>query len=80
MARRDRLVRQTLRCRYVVTLKSGATFDGVLFDADESSLVMVGAESLALSGRGETVRTRVDGHLVLFRAEVDYMQLPPGAG
>jgi hypothetical protein len=37
MARRDRLIRQALRERFVVTLRSGETFDGLLLDADDKT-------------------------------------------
>lgn len=70
MARRDRLVRQNLRSRFLVSLKSGEVFDGVLLDADETSLVL--ADASAVSPKGE--KTAVDGHLWLARIDVAYMQ------
>jgi hypothetical protein len=76
VARRDRLVREALRDRYIVTLKSGATFDGLLWDADEATFVLVDADSVAVSQRGDTLRTPVDGSLYLSRSDVDYMQHP----
>lgn len=74
MGGRDRLIRQTLRERFVVTMKSGATFEGLLLDADDRTVVLV--ESFALDENG---RHRVDGSMYLARSDVDYMQRPARA-
>jgi hypothetical protein len=70
VARRDRLIRSNLRTRFLVTLKSEDTFDGVLLDHDESNFVL--ADASAVSTKGD--RVPVDGHLWLPRADVKYMQ------
>ncbi|HJQ00089.1 MAG TPA: hypothetical protein VJ851_00685 [Jatrophihabitans sp.] len=72
MARRDRLLRQFLRERFVVTLKNGETFDGLLDDHDESTLEFLDVHAIAAGGR----RSEVDGRLYLPRAEIAYMQRP----
>jgi small nuclear ribonucleoprotein (snRNP)-like protein len=74
MARRDRLVRQALRERFIVTLRSGESFDGVLMDIDEKTLRML--DATALDGRN---RALVDGQLYLPRDQVVYLQRPDGA-
>lgn len=74
MAQRDRLVRQALRREFVVTLTSGATFAGVLLDADDRTVVLTRAATISVTPRNETVRTAVDGQLFLPRDEVEYMQ------
>lgn len=71
MSRRDRLVRKCLRSRFVVTLRSGATFEGLLLDADDMTVVL--ADAFAVD---TTTRAKVDGALYLPRSEVDYMQKP----
>jgi hypothetical protein len=71
MARRDRLIRQVLRERFVVTLRGGETFDGLLLDIDEKT-VRLGDVS-ALDGRN---RALVDGELYVPRDEVSYFQRP----
>ena len=71
MTRRDRLIRQVLRERFVVTLHSGESFDGLLLDADEKTIRLGNAG--ALDGRNRAV---VDGELFLPRAQVAYMQRP----
>jgi small nuclear ribonucleoprotein (snRNP)-like protein len=53
----------------LVTLKSGASFRGVLTSSDRDLLVLKGAE--ALDGA-----VPVDGELLLFRGDVDYIQAP----
>lgn len=68
----DRLVASHLRTRYLVTLKSGESFDGLLEDADSMTLVMVSAKSLAV-GRDPIA---VDGSLILSRSDVAYLQRP----
>lgn len=71
MLRRDRLVRQSLRERFVATLNSGASFDGLLADADERTFRFV--DAWALDGKN---RVRVDGELFLPRNDVSYLQKP----
>lgn len=71
MARRDRLVRQSLRERFVVTLRGGETFEGLLLDADDKTVHLV--DAFALDGKS---RMSVDGALYLPRDQVAYMQKP----
>lgn len=73
MARVDRLVRSVLRERFVLTLRSGETFDGLLVDADEKTFRLVNA--WAVDGKN---RVSVDGELFVPRAEVAYLQRPGG--
>lgn len=68
----DRIARDHLLCRYVVTLKSGEAFDGLLRDADGHTLELVQATSLA-TGRDPIP---VDGSLYVARADVAYLQRP----
>jgi hypothetical protein len=69
--RRDRLIRQALRERFVVTLTSGETFDGLLLDTDDKTVHLVDAH--ALDG---STRVSIDGALFLPRDRVAYMQRP----
>ena len=69
--RKDRLLRDLLRDRFVVTLFSGESFDGLLVDADEKTVRM--ADAVALDG---TKRVRVDGELFIPRDQITYMQRP----
>jgi len=67
----DRLVRDSLRSRFVVTMQSGEAFEGVLLDADDATAVLVDAWAVT-----EQSRVQVDGRLYLPRVEVAYMQRP----
>ena len=69
--RKDRLLRGLLRDRFVVTLRDGASFDGLLVDADEKTVRLV--DAFALDG---TKRVKVDGELFIPRAEITYLQRP----
>lgn len=69
--RRSRLIRRVLRERFVVTMASGETFEGILRDADEQHLVLLDAAPV---DGGE--RRPVDGELFLPVAQVIYMQRP----
>ena len=69
--RRDRLLKQLLRDRFVVTLRGGESFDGLLADADEKTVRLV--DAFALDGKN---RVSVDGELFIPRGEVVYMQRP----
>lgn len=68
-----RLIRQRLRRRVVVTLKSGAAFRGLLFDVDRESVVLRDTEHLNDTARGPIP---VDGELLVLRADIDYLQVP----
>lgn len=72
MSRADRLVRRVLRERFVVTLRSGETFDGLLVDADAKTFRM--ANACAVDAKGG--RVAVDGELFVPRDQVTYFQRP----
>lgn len=73
MGSRDKLIRQNLRERFVITLHGGESFDGLLVEADEKTLRMVNAFAI-----GKNSRVSVDGELFLPRGDVAYMQKPGG--
>jgi len=68
--RRDRLIRHAVRSRFLVTLDSEETFEGVLFDWDEGHLILADASSVSPKGD----RLKIDESLWLPRARVKYMQ------
>jgi small nuclear ribonucleoprotein (snRNP)-like protein len=70
MAKLDRLIRSMIRTRYIVTLDSEETFEGVLIDADDQHLVLADVVTLARNGD----RLAVDGQLWLPRIGVKYLQ------
>lgn len=71
MLKRDKLVRQALRERFVASLRGGESFEGLLLDADEKTFRFV--DSFALDGKN---RAPVDGDLYIPRSEVLYLQKP----
>ena len=73
MNRKDRLLRAAHLERFVVTLTTGETFDGLLADADDNTVKLVAAYAVS---EKETVS--VDGDLYLPRHKVAYMQNPGG--
>lgn len=72
MARADRLIRSHFRERYLVTLQDGTAFDGLLLDADATTIVLADAQQVAANGD----RLQVDGQIWLPRSGVAYMQRP----
>ena len=69
---RDRLLRRIVRERFIVTLKSGETFDGLLDEVDDRTVTFVAAGQLdPRSGRAA-----IDGRLYLPRDGIAYMQRP----
>lgn len=73
---RDRLLKKAVRDRFVVTLKSGQAFDGLLDQWDHSHYAFVDAHAL-----GEGVSpVPVSGALWVDRANVAYLQLLPRGG
>lgn len=71
MGRTDKLIRQHLRERFVITLRTGESFDGLLLEADEKTYRF--ADAFAIDGRN---RVSVDGELFIPRAEALYLQKP----
>lgn len=58
----------------IVNLKSGSAFKGVIFNAKGKILIL--KNSALLSDRGQrTEEKRIDGDLVLFVADVDFVQV-----
>lgn len=72
-ARRPRIHRLRFKSSVIVTLQSGATFEGVLFDFDRHALVLRDAKLLSA---GQRAPVAVDGEVVLLRDRVEYMQKP----
>lgn len=70
MSRRDRIVQQMRRFSINVTTTSGATFSGVLLEADERSLLLTQAAQVSPDG----TRIPADGQIVVPRADVAYIQ------
>ena len=68
----DRLLQDHLLTRYVVTIASGETFDGLLAAVDTRTLVLRDVGVLKVDGG----LTPVDGDVVLRRDAVSYMQRP----
>lgn len=70
--RSDRVLKSRSRRTVNVTLVSGSTFRGVLFEYDGRALVLRNAEAL---GVGEDRRSvQVDGEMVLLWEHVTYLQ------
>jgi hypothetical protein len=67
-------VAQRMRSRVVVTLKSGAAFDGVLHTADGSAWVLRSAHALGAGEDGGPVP--VDGEVLILTSDIDYAQRP----
>lgn len=62
------------RERVLVTTKSGDTFDGVLYSADNAALVLRQAEAV---GAGENkTNLPLDGEIIVLLADVDFIQRP----
>lgn len=67
----NRILRYRIRQTVIVTLKSGGSFRGVLFDCDREALVLRGTEVLG----GREGAAPVDGELVVLLADVLYLQM-----
>lgn len=68
--RADRLIRQVVRRRFLVTTDTEEGFEGVLLEADEGHYVFDDVTSVAPNGD----RLRVDGKLWIPRLRMKYMQ------
>lgn len=67
--RRDRLLKKLFRERFVITLKSGETFDGLLDEVDDRMVSFVDANAVT-----ERSRLSIDGSLYLPRDQIAYLQ------
>lgn len=68
------LFRQRLRRQVIVTLKTGESFAGILFDVDKELLVLRKAHMLDVPAAGD--RAPVDGEVLVLRDEVSFLQVP----
>ena len=73
---RDRLLKKTLRDRYVITLKSAQTFEGILDDWDRNRVKLINA-FVVTEAAGQAGRVPVSGDLYLDRDNIAYSQVPP---
>lgn len=65
-----RILKRRVRLRVIVTLKSQASFRGLLFDHDDQCIALRNVEVLAAGDH-----TPVDGELIVFVSDVDTIQL-----
>lgn len=71
---RSRVLSSRFRERVVVTTKSGEAFDGILYSADKSALVL---RQAAAVGAGENkTDLPLDGELIVLLADVAWLQRP----
>ena len=71
---RDRLLRKRLLSRVVVTLKSGDSFEGVLYELDSRAWFLRDASAI---GAGEkNTNLPLDGEVVLLTSEIAFAQRP----
>ena len=68
--RADSVLRRRRRAQWMVTLKDGGAFRGVLSDHDRRSIVLSNAEHFS----DETTRVPVDGEVVIQLGDVKYAQ------
>ena len=69
---RDRLLKQHLRERFIVTMATGETFSGLLDEHDDRHVTLVDAHALVESAQPVSVA----GKLFLPRDGISYMQRP----
>lgn len=70
-----RIIREHLRRRVIVTLKTGEAFGGVLFSADSEAIILRDAELLDGSSTDRQAQP-VDGELIVLRPDLAYLQFP----
>ena len=68
------ILRSRLRQGFVVTLKTGAAFQGVLYAADRHVWVLRNAVALAAGENG--VNVIVDGEVLILSGDIAYAQKP----
>ena len=71
---RSRVLSSRLRERFVVTTKSGDSFDGLLFSHDRTALVL--RQAVALGAGENKTDLPLDGEIIVLLADVAFMQRP----
>ena len=72
--KRDRLLRQKLHQRFLVTLNDGTGFSGLLVNVDEQVIVLANVTYMPHDPKAQQIT--VDGLLYLERRNVAYLQAP----
>lgn len=72
MITRSRILRNRTSCVFIVTMKTGQAYRGVLFDHDTRCLILRNTD--ALDGQGGPIP--VDGELLLMWDDVAFMNRP----
>ena len=62
------------RERVLVTVKSGETFDGILFSADKTAIVL--RQAAAVGAGEDKSNLPLDGELIVLLADVAWLQRP----
>lgn len=70
------VLNRRVRARVVLTLKSGESFEGVLWEADATAFVLRNVTALSASTNPEPNVTPVDGELVVLSGDVAFIQIP----
>lgn len=68
----DRLMRDRLKARFIITTTTGEAFDGLLSEIDERTVVLVNVGVVKDVGSVAPV----DGEVILRRDAIAYMQKP----
>ena len=71
--RADRILRALVRHRFVVTMVDDQTWDGVVMEADERTIVLRDVSAVVREG-DQVKRVPADGEVLLPRSRVAYMQ------
>lgn len=71
---RSKVLRSRFRSQVYVTTHEGATFSGVLWEADDKCLVLRNAE--AVKAGPDASDLSLDGEVVLLMFDVAYIQRP----
>lgn len=74
MKRRSRLLQERIADRVVVTLKTGESFAGVLWDADDKLWILRSARALGAGQDGSDIP--IDGEVLVLSDDVLYAQRP----
>lgn len=67
---RDRLVRQSVRERFVVTTHDEGSFSGLLMDADDTTVIFADVRLVTPDGK----EAEAQGQLYVARLNIAYMQ------
>lgn len=71
----SKVMNRRLRCKVLLTCKSGEAFEGVLYEFDRTAFVLRNVRAVAPSTNPDPAVTPIDGELLVLVDDVAFLQV-----